>query len=290
MINRIWPHHFGDGFVPTPDDLGMMSEPPSHPELIDYLAPRFVEEGWSIKKIHRLIMLSSVYQESSANNPRFAEIDPNNRLLWRANIRRLEFESIRDSLLAIGGTLDKTMYGRPVDFSRQPGSTRRSIYGLIDRSDVDDVLVNFDFANPDMPNGKRHDTTVPQQALFFMNSPLVIEQAKRLVALSEFKSCKDEEARIQFLYERIYQRLPKLEEIGIGLEFVAQAPAPRAVALSADEVRPVSNGGRRFGPKQIARQRFERNRTGDTGPREPLTAWEEYAHALLQANEASFIN
>jgi cytochrome c553 len=290
MINRIWLHHFGEGFVPTPDDLGTMSEPPSHPELIDYLASCFVEEGWSIKKIHRLIMLSSVYQESSANNPRFAEVDPNNRLLWRANIRRLEFESIRDSLLAIGGTLDKTMYGRPVDFSRQTGSTRRSVYGLIDRSDVDDVLVNFDFANPDMPNGKRHDTTVPQQALFFMNSPLVIEQAKRLVALAEFKSCKDDAARIAFLYERIYQRLPKPEESSVGLEFVSQAPTPKPVVASGDEVQPVSNRGKRFGPKQMAKQRFERNRTGDTGPREPLTAWEEYAHALLQANEASFIN
>src|ERR1043166_9546691 len=94
---------------------------------------------------------------------------------------------------------------RPVDFSRQPGSTRRSIYGLIDRSDVDDVLVNFDFANPDMPSGKRHDTTVPQQALFFMNSPLVIEQARRLVARAEFQACQDDTARIRFLYERIYQ-------------------------------------------------------------------------------------
>ncbi|HEU0038729.1 MAG TPA: DUF1549 and DUF1553 domain-containing protein, partial [Verrucomicrobiae bacterium] len=290
MVNRIWLHHFGEGFVPTPDDLGTMSEPPSHPELIDYLASRFVEEGWSIKKVHRLIMLSSVYQESSANNPRFAEVDPNNRLLWRANIRRLEFEAIRDSLLAIGGTLNQTMYGRPVDFSRQPNSTRRSIYGLIDRSDLEDVLVNFDFANPDMPNGKRHDTTVPQQALFFMNSPLVIEQAKRLVALAEFQACKDDAARIQLLYKRIYQRLPKLEETSIGLEFVSQTPAPKAVAASADEVQPGSNRGKRFGPKQMAKQRFERNRTGDTSPREPLTAWEEYAHALLQANEVSFVN
>src|SRR5215471_7991722 len=90
----------------VPDDLGTMSEPPSHPELVDYLAARFMEEGWSIKKAHRLIMLSSVYQESSANNPRFAQVDPNNRLLWRANIRRLEFEALRDSLLAIGGSLD----------------------------------------------------------------------------------------------------------------------------------------------------------------------------------------
>src|SRR5207249_11091389 len=180
MINRLWLHHFGEGFVPTPDDLGTMSEPPSHPELLDYLASRFMDEGWSIKKMHRLIMLSSVYQESSANNPRFAQADPNNRLLWRANIRRLEFEALRDSLLAIGGALDKTLYGRPVDLTKEPYSTRRTIYGFVDRSDVADVLINFDFANPDLPTGRRHQTTVPQQALFLMNSPLVVEQAKKL--------------------------------------------------------------------------------------------------------------
>ena len=104
-----------------------MSEQPSHPELVDYLASRFMEEGWSIKKMHRLIMLSSVYQQSSANNPRFAQIDPNNRLLWRANVRRLEFEALRDSLLAVGGALDKTMYGRPVDLNTEPYSTLRTI-------------------------------------------------------------------------------------------------------------------------------------------------------------------
>src|SRR5882762_570693 len=130
----------------TPDDLDTMSEAPSHPELIDYLASRFIDDGWSIKKMHRLIMLSSVYQESSANNPRYAQIDPNNRLLWRANIRRLEFEPLRDSLLAIGGTLDKTMYGRPVDMNGGESSTRRTIYQYVDRQNPSDVLVNFDFA------------------------------------------------------------------------------------------------------------------------------------------------
>jgi hypothetical protein len=256
---------------------------------MDYLAARFVEEGWSIKKLHRLIMLSSVYQQSSANHPRYAEIDPFNRLLWRANIRRLQFESVRDSLLAIGGSLDRTMYGRPVNFAREPNSTRRSIYGLIDRSDVDDVLVNFDFANPDMPNGKRHETTVPQQALFFMNSPLVIEQAKRLVAQSGFKECKDDETRIEFLYERIYQRPPRPEEVKIGQEFIADTPPPKIATVQTDEVRPVANDGNRPRPKQFPRQQVRRARENSRQPA-PLTAWEEYAHALLQANETSFVN
>src|SRR5258707_13427959 len=226
MINRIWLHHFGEGFVPTPDDLGTMSEAPSHPELIDYLASRFVEEGWSIKNIHRLIMVSSVYQQSSANNPRYAQVDPNNRLLWRANIRRLEFETLRDSLLAIGGSLDETMFGRPIESEKQPDAARRTIYNRVDRSDVADVLINFDFANPDLPSGRRHETTVPQQALFLMNSPLVVEQAKKLVALAGFSKCQDDEAQIAFLYERVYQRPPQPEEVKLGLEFLNEKPEP----------------------------------------------------------------
>jgi mono/diheme cytochrome c family protein len=291
MINRLWQHHFGEGFVPTPDDFGTMSEAPSHPELLDYLASRFQEEGWSIKAMHRLIMLSSVYQQSSADNPRYAQVDPNNRLLWRANIRRLEFEVLRDSLLAIGGSLDETMFGRPVDLERNPESRRRTIYGVIDRSDVLDVLVNFDFANPDMPSGKRYETSVPQQALFLMNSPVVVEQAKRLVSLKAFADCDNDSARIQFLYERIYQRPARPEEIKLGLAFVEQSPPPEKSVADAPTIQPVSDGPRRPGPKQLARQqRFERNKPADNRKRAPLTAWQEYAHALMQANEASFIN
>ena len=291
MINRIWLHHFGEGFVPTPDDLGTMSEPPSHPELLDYLASRFVEEGWSIKKIHRLIMLSSVYQESSDNNPRFAQIDPNNRLLWRANIRRLEFEALRDSLLAIGGSLDTNMYGKPVELNKEPYSSRRTIYGYIDRSDVDDVLINFDFANPDLPTGRRHETTVPQQALFLMNSPLVVETAKKLPALPEFDKCADDTARIEFLYKRIFQRLPRPEEVQLGIEFVTEKPETEKVAAN-DSVQLVSSDGearKKFPEKQLARKRGG-GREVNFKKREPLKAWEEYAHALLQANEASFVN
>jgi Protein of unknown function (DUF1553) len=286
MMNRLWLHHFGEGFVSTPDDLGTRSEPPSHPELLDYLASRFVDEGWSLKKLHRLILLSSVYQESSASNPRFAQIDPNNHLLWRANIRRLEFESLRDSLLAIGGDLDLTMYGRPVAIETEPFSTRRSIYGRVDRSDVAEVLINFDFANPDLETGRRHETTVPQQALYLMNSPLVIEQAKRLVALPEFILCTNESARVDFLYERIYQRPPSTEETSLGLDFVANAP--EKVAEAPPAVEQVSTEGKRLPSGQFAQQR--RRMGNNMRRREPLKAWEEYAHALLQANETSFVN
>ena len=293
MINRIWLHHFGEGFVSTPDDFGTMSEPPSHPELLDYLACRFVEEGWSIKKMHRMIMLSSVYQEDSASNPRYAQVDPNNRLLWRANVRRLEFESLRDSLLAIGGTLDTNMFGRPVNLETEPYSTRRTIYGYIDRQDVPDELINFDFANPDLPNGRRHETTVPQQALFLMNSPLVIETAKKLVALPEFQSCEAAEARIQFLYNRIWQRPPRQEELRLGLDFVASERTSDKGSAEATATQAISNDApehKRPGPRFAAQQQFRKGGGPGFRRRPPLKIWEEYAHALLQANETSFVN
>jgi hypothetical protein len=247
-----------------------------------------VEDGWSLKKMHRLIMNSSVYQESSANNPRYAQLDPDNRLLWRANIRRLEFEALRDSLLTIGGDLDQTMFGRPVDIESEPFSTRRTVYGKVDRSDVADVLVNFDFANPDMPTGRRHDTTVPQQALFLMNSPLVIEQAKKLVALPGFLACSDEPERIRFLYERIYQRPPRSEEVRLGEDFIDESAQAEKASPGDQALRPVSNEQTEVKPMAL-REPGRKARALDR-KRAPLKAWEEYAHALLQANETSFVN
>ena len=289
MINRIWLHHFGEGFVDTPDDFGTMSESPTHPELLDYLASRFMDEGWSIKKMHKLIMTSSVYQQSSANNPRYALIDPQNRLLWRANIRRLEFEPLRDSLLAIGGSLDRTMFGRSVNLNTEPYSTRRTIYGYIDRQNPADVLVNFDFANPDMTNGKRHQTTVPQQALFFMNSPLVVESAKKLTSRSDFSALSTDEERIKFLYLSLYQRLPSAEEVHLGLDFVSQQPSQERVVSAAPAQ---FANARRPGAGAMAANRPNARRPGlqAQGSRAPLTAWQEYAHALVQANEFSFVN
>jgi hypothetical protein len=235
--------------------------------------------------MHKLIMMSAVYQQSSANNPRYALLDPNNRLLWRANIRRLEFEPIRDSLLAIGGTLDKTMYGKP---ERDPDFRRRSIYAFIDRQNPADVLVNFDFANPDMTNGKRHQTTVPQQALFFMNSPLVVESAKNLVAQKRFAAISTDEDRVSFLYAAIYQRKPTAEEIQLGLEFVSQEPSKERVAPSA---APAALPNARRPNMMAANRPGLMRRPGMTGSsRAPLNAWQEYAHALFQANEFCFVN
>ena len=140
MVNRVWLHHFGAGLVTTPDDFGLRSDPPSHPELLDYLAWRFMQDGWSLKKLHRLLMLSSVYQQKSDDNLRHEKLDPDNRLLAKMNRRRLDFESMRDTLLFVAGNLDRSFGGRPVELlesrdsdSQQPYSNRRTVYG-VDRS------------------------------------------------------------------------------------------------------------------------------------------------------------
>jgi hypothetical protein len=282
IVNRVWLHHFDAGIVTTPDDFGNQSAPPSHPELLDYLATRLMAEGWSIKKLHRLIMLSSVYQESSANNPRYAQNDPENRLLWRANIRRMDFEEVRDSMLAIGGRLDETMFGRPVNLGSYPYSTRRTIYGYIDRLNVPEVYNQFDFANPEITMGNRYETIVPQQSLFLMNSPLVVEQARNLVERPDFKSLTNDEDRVTLLYELVYQREPKPVEINLGLNFVVNSPDYESVPTMSL-------------PKQArARKKNEKLDASfaslPNGERKPLTPWEKYAHALLQANEAIFVN
>jgi mono/diheme cytochrome c family protein len=306
LVNRVWLHHFGEGFVTTPDDFGNQSSPPSHPELLDYLARRLMDDGWSLKKLHKLILLSATYQQSSKNNPVYAEKDPYNRLLWRANVRRLEFEPLRDSILYLGGNLDLTVGGHPVDLSegthksqkryaafldrygkfQLPSAPRRTIYGYIDRADLVEVLNTFDFASPDMPMGKRYETTVPQQALFLMNSPLVIEQVRNVVERKQFKEQKTDEARIRYLYELFFQRLPLQEEIRQGIEFVAAHQAPEKTAAEALLIRP---GADAIGQVN-KRQRPSGPPAPSRPPRKPLSGWQEYAHALLLTNEASFVN
>ena len=195
-------YHFGAGFVHTPSDFGMRSDPPTHPELLDYLAGRFMDEGWSLKKLHRWIMLSSAYQQSSENNPHNAQIDPGNQFLWRKNRGRLDFEAMRDSLLATAGRLDLSTGGRPVDIIAAPYSPRRTVYGYIDRQNLPDLFRTFDFASPDSSSPQRFFTTVPQQALFLLNSPFVLEQAKSMVQDQQFTNISSETKRLEFLYRK----------------------------------------------------------------------------------------
>ena len=182
LVNRVWQWHFGQALVTTPSDFGLRSDPPSHPDLLDDLARSFLDSGWSIKALHRRIMLSSTYQQSSELRPDCLERDPQNRLLWRYNRQRLDFEAMRDSVLAVAGTLDTTMGGPSVALQEPPLPTRRTVYGFIDRQNLDGVYRTFDFAVPDATSPKRFVTTVPQQALFLMNSPFVQQQASKLAA------------------------------------------------------------------------------------------------------------
>ncbi|MBI3880861.1 MAG: PSD1 domain-containing protein [Verrucomicrobia bacterium] len=220
IVNRVWLHHFGEAIVRTPDDFGTRSEPPTHPELLDWMAATFMEQGWSIKKLHRLIMLSSVYQQSSDDDARKVQLDPDNKFLWQMNRRRLDFEALRDTILAIGGRLDLTMGGPSVRLNSEPFSTRRSVYGYVDRANLPSMFTSFDFASPDLVTGKRADTVVPQQALFMMNSSLVVEQARNLSQRADFQAEPTLEKRVEMLYRLIYQRAPRPVEKQIALDYI----------------------------------------------------------------------
>lgn len=220
IVNRVWLHHFGQGLVRTPDDFGSRSEPPTHPALLDYLAYTLRSDGWSLKKLHRQIMLSSTYRQSSDLRPACAERDPENCLLWRFNRQRLEFEPLRDALLAVAGRLDCSLEGRAVDLFAPPFTTRRTVYGFVDRQAVAGVLRSFDFTDPDATTAQRPQTVVPQQALFLMNSPFVQEQARHLAERAE---APDDAARVQALYRTALARPASEAETRLALQFIARA-------------------------------------------------------------------
>jgi hypothetical protein len=220
LVNRVWAGHFGDGLVRTPSDFGTRSEPPAHPELLDWLATQFVRQGWSLKKLHRLIMLSATYQQSSGISAEAARLDPENQLLARQNRRRLDFEALRDSFLAVSGKLDTKMGGKPVDLFKQPFSARRTVYGRIDRTDFPGTMRTFDVASPDQHAPARYETTVPQQALFLMNSPFVTEQAKALAARPEVVAAQSPTQKVDALYRLALGRRPTSAEAELAVGFV----------------------------------------------------------------------
>jgi len=235
LVNRVWMHHFGQGLVRTPSDFGARGEAPTHPELLDYLARYFVENGWSIKRLHRLLMLSRAYQQSSQDNVRARQLDPENKLLWRMNRRRLDFEELRDSLLVAGGELDRATGGLPVSAIAWPYSNRRTVYSFIDRALVPNDFRVFDFASPDAHSPQRYLTTVPQQALLMMNSPFVIEQAKGLMRRPEIAAEKNPRRRIRKLYRLLYGRAPGDDEILLGLKYVNDPANSGAGEVPIDE-------------------------------------------------------
>jgi hypothetical protein len=257
LVNRVWLHLMGSGLVSTPSDFGLRSEPPTHPELLDYLAWRFMEDGWSVKKLIRNIVLSKTYQQTSVSsqwsvvssrsanlNPQ--SVDPDNQLYWRANRRRLDFEAMRDALLAVSDNLDLAMGGPAVDITKS-SAKRRTIYGFIDRQNLPGMFRTFDFASPDASSPQRYETTVPQQALFLLNSPFVQDQARGVV--EKLDDTQDTGAKIQQLHRLVYARDAQPEELRLGEAFMQTA-------------------------------------AGDAG----LSAWERYAQVLLLANEFQFVD
>ncbi|MGB8169300.1 MAG: PSD1 and planctomycete cytochrome C domain-containing protein [Chthoniobacteraceae bacterium] len=251
MVNRVWNLHFGRGLVRTPGDFGTKGEPPTHPELLDWLASRFMAENWSLKKLHRTIMVSATYQQTSDDRPDAAQADPDNRLVWKMNRRRLDFESMRDSLLACAGQLDLQMGGRGVELAAPPYATRRAVYGYIDRQNLPGVFRTFDFASPDQSSPQRFVTTVPQQALFMMNSPFVLQRAQALVAQPKYQEANAYEEQLQELYRRVLARKAEAAEVDAGLRFVMNALTNPAAREAEKPLWQYGWGGYDEGTKQV---------------------------------------
>jgi hypothetical protein len=252
IANRVWTLHFGAGLVRTPGDFGARSDPPTHPELLDWLATRFIEGGWSLKKLHRTIILSSAYRQSAEGNPESLRLDPDNRLVGRANRRRLDFEAMRDAVLAVSGALDLTAGGPAVDIAGDPSNARRTVYGFIDRQNLPSMFRTFDFASPDTTSPQRYVTTVPQQALFLMNSPFMDTNARRLATRPDVASRKDPRERAGAIHLLAYGRAPDAEETALALRFI--------------------------------------EKQGAGGPEAEAAAWTRYAQAILLSNEFQFLD
>lgn len=220
MINRIWQLHFGQGIVRTPSNFGLLGDRPSHPELLDYLSSRFVENNWSIKAMHKEIMLSATYALSTEESPRNIAQDPENRLFWRANMRRLDAESLRDTLLTVSGNLDLSMGGPAAPLTDD--NKRRTVYGYISRNKLDRMLQLFDFPDPNTTSERRLVTVGPLQQLYFMNSSFVALQAKVLAERLN-GAARDDIEKITLAYRLLFGRLPTQSQIRLGLDFLAQS-------------------------------------------------------------------
>jgi hypothetical protein len=269
MVNRLWHHHFGRGIVPTPNDFGKQGKPPSHPELLDWLAIRFMDSGWSLKAMHRLMVTSRAYQMSSnaefevrsaesdevksSSSPSALRtphlIDPGNELLWRFNRRRLDAESIRDTLLMQGGNLDPSMGGphpfppqQEWDFTQHKpfkavyDSNRRSVYLMTQRIQRHPLMATFDGPDTGASTGSRVTSTTTLQALYFLNDPFVHEQAERIAGRLLSTRSRDED-RIDLAYELLFGRSPTAEERSLAKRFVHEMAASGEQAAWTSYVR-----------------------------------------------------
>ncbi|MBW3598115.1 MAG: PSD1 and planctomycete cytochrome C domain-containing protein [Planctomycetes bacterium] len=251
LVNRIWGQMFGRPLVATPSNFGALGEPPTHPELLDDVAARFMESGWSIKRLVREMAMSSVYRQCSnaecgmlnaelvSSIPHSAFRNPH--LLWRMNRKRLDVERWRDAVLAAAGRLDRAVGGESID-PQDPEETRRTVYARISRLDLNEMLSLFDFPDPNAHSDRRNTTTTPLQKLFVINSPFMVRQAEALAERIERESPDGAEARIDYAYRVLYSRPPSDEELQLGVEYLgAEAGSDRwrayaQVLLAASEM------------------------------------------------------
>jgi len=307
LVNRVWMQHFGAGIVSSLDDFGNMSEKPTHPELLNWLAVQFVESGWSMKSLHRKMLTSQTYRQSAnpAMNPLVAsrdqnnpnKIDAGNKYLWRSNLRRLDFESIRDALIMLTGKMDSTLGGRPVNITDEPLSYRRSIYGYIDREHLSDLQSQFDFSDPDMPNSRRNSTIVPQQALFFMNNPLSVEVARAVAARPEVVGAINDDARITNMYRIMFQRTPKSDEARMAKEFIKKVTGVAAESVTAQPTKARKKKLAKEAPKPIENPAITTKIEGGVmknlgvrASRAKVSPWEMLAQAMICSNEFVYLD
>ena len=271
MVNRLWRWHFGEGLVRSPDNFGKLGDAPVNQPLLDWLARRFIESRWSFKDMHRLIMLSSTYQMSTAYNAQAAAVDPGNGLLWRFDVRRLESEEIHDAIRAVGGTLDQTMGGSLLHVGNREylfdhtskdatkyESPRRALYLPIIRNNLYDFYQLFDSPDGTVLNGDRDSTTVATQALFMLNSDLVAQSSERMAASLLARNDADDAQRLADLYLLVYARAP------------ADAERNRDLALL---------------------QKFDAAAIQEPDPaKRHQQAWARLCHVLLAANEFIYLN
>ena len=226
IVNRVWKHHFGVALVDTPSNFGREGARPSHPRLLDDLAARFVQAGWSLKWLHREIMLSATYRQSSGHDPRQHALDPDNRWLWRMNRRRLEVEAWRDAVLAVSGSLDNRLGGPPSELA-DANNRRRTLYGTVRRRDLNDLLRLHDFPDPIAHSPGRTPTTTPLQQLFVLNSPFVQQQSLALAGRLQGEGSA--EKRVRRAYLLLFGRPATDTEVKLALDFLTGGKAGAAV-------------------------------------------------------------
>jgi hypothetical protein len=262
IANRMWMYYFDAPLVQTPSDFGIRTAPPTHPELLDYLAGYLIDHQWSLKALSRLILNSATYQQSSVGRAECQGVDGENRLLWRMNRKRLDFEGLRDSLLVASGQLDEAVGGPSVEITKAPWPRRRTLYAMIDRQNLPNLFRTFDFASPDTHSPQRYATTVPQQAIFLMNSPFLRDQARALAASSDLGPAAETRQRIDRLYRKVLARAATDDEQRLGAQFLSDEAQHDAPPMPAPQ----------------------------TAAGERLSAWERYVQALLLSNEFMYVD